>query len=174
MRDLMYLNPIVRAKALKLQALAQERLGLKIIFTDTLRTNAEQGALYAQGRKPLAEVNRLRAACGMGPITEKQNKSTVTKAPDASKSFHGFGLAFDIAIVDPTGKKIVWDHTSDWNNDGLDDWAQVGALAEEVGLEWGGNFSSIYDAPHYQDRMGFTLATLAAKGYAPGKVVEIV
>ena len=162
MRGLENLNSKVKAKALALQKLAKERLKLNVIFTDTLRTDAEQKAYYAQGREALDAVNAKRKAAGMSDISQAQNK-VVTRANSAGTTWHGFGLAFDIAITDSTGKKIVWDKSSDWNGDHKDDWAQVGALADEVGLEWGGNFTSIYDAPHYQDRMGMTLAVVNAK-----------
>ena len=39
------------------------------ILTCTLRTLAEQKALFAQGRLPLSEINRLRKIAGLGAIT---------------------------------------------------------------------------------------------------------
>jgi peptidoglycan L-alanyl-D-glutamate endopeptidase CwlK len=160
-RDIEKLLPIVKEKALLLQKLAKEKLGLRIIFTQTLRTNDEQIALFAQGRQSLGNVNGLRQIAGMPPITEKENHR-VTNARDASSSFHGYGMAFDIAITDSTGKKIIWNDKSDWNEDGVSDWIQVGKLGEELGLEWGGNFSSISDPPHFQYRYGLTIGELKA------------
>jgi peptidoglycan L-alanyl-D-glutamate endopeptidase CwlK len=168
MRGTQHLHPRVAQKSVKLIQLARDRLGLNVITTDTLRSAAEQAAYYAQGRNSLAEVNRMRGLVGMAPIGEAANRSTITKASTAAASWHGYGLAFDIAIVGPDGKTIVWSAKSDWNGDGKDDWASVGQLADEVGLEWGGNFTSIYDAPHYQDRMGFTIASIQAAGAKPG------
>lgn len=169
MRGTEHLHPVVRQKAVMLQALAQERFKLKIIFLDTLRTEAEQAAYYAQGRMGVVSVNQKRKAAGMPAIRASENK-VVTKAKSASASWHGYGLAFDIAITDAQGKQIIWNKNSDWNKDGKDDWAQVGSLADEVGLEWGGHFTSIYDAPHYQDRMGLTIQQAQAK-YPAGKVI---
>jgi hypothetical protein len=123
MRGLQLLHPRVQDKALKLQKLAKERFGLNIIFLDTLRSEAEQQAYYAQGRESLATVNAKRKLANLYAITEKENK-IITKAKSASFSWHGFGLAFDIAITDASGKKIIWDKTSDWNGDGKDDWAR--------------------------------------------------
>lgn len=171
MRGIDNLHPKVKEKALKLQKLAKDKFNLNVIFLDTLRTEAEQKALYAQGRESLATVNAKRKAANLGPITQAENK-IITKAQSASFSWHGYGLAFDIAIVDSTGKKIIWNKTSDWNGDGKDDWAQVGSLADECGLEWGGNFTSIYDAPHYQDRLGMSLATVQSK-FKPGFTVKV-
>ncbi len=161
MKDLDKLFPPIKEKALKLQQLAKERLGLKIIITQTLRTEDEQRAIYAQGRQSLANVNQLRLLAGMGPIPEKDNK-VVTKAASSKDSYHGYGLAFDIAITDSTGKRIDWSKASDWNDDGISDWIQVGKLAKECELEWGGLWSSFPDIPHYQDSRGLTIKELKA------------
>lgn len=162
-KDLNLLNPRLQYQFQLLQGRAKEKFGLTIICTQTLRTEAEQNALYAQGRKTLDEVNNCRKIAGMSPITDAQNKGRVTNAEHANQSWHGFGLAFDIAVVSPDGKHIIWDKTADWNADGIDDWTQVGSLADDIGLEWGGNFTSITDVPHYQNRMGMTLAQAQAK-----------
>ena len=167
MRGLEHLHPEVREKALVLEAVAKSELGLDLIFTDTLRTQAEQTALYSQGRASVEEVNANRARAGLSAISASANK-IITRAGPGS-SWHEYGLAFDIAIVYPTGRKIIWNRDSDWNQDGEDDWAQVGALAEGVGLEWGGNFTSIYDAPHYQDRRGMPIAQMKQQ-FTPGEV----
>lgn len=171
MRGLEHLNPIVKEKALKLQQLAKEKLNINIIFLDTLRTELEQQALYSQGRLSLSGVNLKRKQAGMGPISAKENK-IVTKAKTVASSWHGYGLAFDIAVVSPNGKQIIWNKNSDWNKNGKDDWAEVGSLADQVGLEWGGNFTSIYDAPHYQDRMNMTIQQAQAK-YKPGQTIVL-
>lgn len=172
MRGIENLNPKVKIKALALQELALSSLKLRIIFLDTLRTELEQQAYYAQGRKTLAEVNKIRWNAKMQQISAKENLRTVTNASSAKLSWHGYGLAFDIAVVDATGKQIIWDKRSDWNGDGKDDWAQVGTLAEKIGLEWGGNFTSLYDAPHYQDRMGLTIAQVQSK-FKSGQIASI-
>lgn len=161
-RDLDKLHPKVKEAALQLKALAAEK-GLKIIFTQTLRTKEEQAAFYAQGRQPVNKVNVLRGLAGLGPITDAENKSKITNASTIADSFHGYGLAFDIAITDSSGKKIVWNDKSDWNGDGVDDWYTVGKLADKIpGLEWGGNWNKLPDPPHYQMRFGLTIADLKA------------
>jgi peptidoglycan L-alanyl-D-glutamate endopeptidase CwlK len=162
MRDINTLHPYVRQKAEQLKAAAKAKYNLNIIITECLRTNDEQRALYAQGRSPLDRVNALRKAVKWAPITAAQNKFTVTNAAAADFSYHGYGLAFDIAVVDPTGKIIDWSSKSDWNDDDINDWLQVGELSYELGLEWGGNWSSRPDMPHYQYTFGRTIASLRA------------
>jgi peptidoglycan LD-endopeptidase CwlK len=159
-RSLEDLHPIVKEKALKLQELAGQ-LGIRVIFTQTSRTEAEQIALYAHARKSLDKVNELRAAAGMPAITAKDN-TWKTNAKTIKNSYHGYGLAFDIAITSPDGKVVEWDtKKTDWNKDGLSDWIQVGKLSKQIeGLEWGGFWSSSPDIPHYQYTFGLTIKDL--------------
>lgn len=82
----------------------------KYLIIETLRTREKQEALYAQGRKPLEEVNRLRNIAGLPDITEKQNEKCVT---NTLKSRHlpnaeGFAEAFDIVAFDRTTGDIIW------------------------------------------------------------------
>lgn len=159
-RSLDDLHPVVKEKALALQKLALDRLKLKLIFTQTMRTEAEQVALYAHGRKTLDKVNVLRAKANMAPITKVDN-TWKTNAKSIANSYHGYGLAFDIAITSPDGKTVTWDvKKTDWNSDKLSDWLQVGALAKELGIEWGGLWSSSPDIPHYQCTFGLTIKDL--------------
>jgi peptidoglycan L-alanyl-D-glutamate endopeptidase CwlK len=171
-KNLDLLVPEVKEQFLKLKDLALERFGIYIIITQTLRTDNEQSALYAQGRLDLTTVNIMRHRAGMGLINADENKKIVTKAPNAASTWHGFGMAFDIAITSPDGRRIDWSPTADWNNDTISDWDQVGSLADEVGLEWGGNFTNMYDAPHYQNRFGMTIAE-ARNTYVAGVTANI-
>jgi peptidoglycan L-alanyl-D-glutamate endopeptidase CwlK len=65
--------------------------------------------------------------------------STVTtvKYPN---SYHAWGLAFDICRAD--GKGAYYDKDNFF--------AKVGAIGVELGLEWGGNWISFKDRPHFQ------------------------
>jgi peptidoglycan LD-endopeptidase CwlK len=95
--------------------------GLDVLITCTLRSNAEQAALWAKGR----------TAPG----------SRVTDAPPG-RSAHNFGLAIDIVpLVD--GKP-------DWNGaDPV--WDQVGALGQAAGLTWlGAPGSPFPEKPHLE------------------------
>ena len=55
-------------------------------------------------------------------------------------SMHNYRLAFDIAIK--VNGKI------DWDNEAL--YAKAGAIGKSLGLEWGGDFKTIKDTPHFQ------------------------
>lgn len=63
-------------------------------------------------------------------------------------SLHNFGVAFDFCPV-VNGKL-------DWNNKTL--FKKTGELGVKLGLEWGGNWKSFVDLPHFQYLAGYVLA----------------
>ena len=146
---LLQVHPGLARRARALLA-ACEAKGCPMRITQGLRDGITQTALYAQGRQPLDEVNRLRRLACMPPITDDQNHE-VTNARDGF-SWHCFGLAADLcyAIGDPYRKNS---HTLTWD--------QIGGLAEANGLTWGGHFSNP-DRPHVQWTGGLTLADARA------------
>lgn len=145
-----YLVLPVRLRLEKLQAAAaREDIGFAVIYT--LRTGAEQHALFAQGRKPLSEVNRLRKEAGLAAIAEQENR-IVTKL---LTSVHQFGCAFDVAIIK--------DGKPDWNCTAL--YERLGELGEAIGLRWGGRFK-FRDLCHFEYTGGLTIAQLE-KGERP-------
>lgn len=157
MRDRNKLLPQLLSKLIELELLAKGK-GIRFIVTQTLRSEEEQTAFYAQGRDPVNEVNKLRSLANLSPITDKENK-VITKAKTVWDSFHAYGRAFDVAILNKDGK-VDWSEEADWNNSGLSDWVELGKIGESIGLEWGGNFSSLRDLPHFQLREGKTILDL--------------
>lgn len=95
--------------------------GVAVLVTQGLRTYAEQNALYAKGRtKPGKKVTNAKGG----------------------QSYHNFGLAFDVVVLDAMGK-------ADWD-DAHPGWALAGKLGKSVGLEWGGGWKRLKDKPHFQ------------------------
>lgn len=126
------LHPVVRARAVAfLQLCAQG--GLSVMVSQGLRSWEDQDALYARGRT-------------LPPIGRKH---VVTKAK-GGQSYHNFGLAFDIVILDAVGK-------ADWNS-AHPGWRAAGGLGRSVGLEWGGDWTRFKDLPHFQYTGGLSLA----------------
>jgi len=125
--------------------------GVPFALTCVLRTKAEQEAYYAQGRKSLVEVNKLRQTAGMGMLTPAENKYTVTKTlnskhfPDAS----GKSRAFDIVIM-KNGKVPTWDVKWDGDKDSIPDYLEAANIAQSVGLEAGAFWKTFKDWPHMQ------------------------
>lgn len=66
--------------------------------------------------------------------------SIITNAK-AGHSNHNFGIAFDVGVFE--GNKYLGDSPK---------YKAVGVLGTELGLEWGGNWKSIVDQPHFQLR----------------------
>jgi peptidoglycan L-alanyl-D-glutamate endopeptidase CwlK len=127
-----------------------EKEGLRYSILETLRTIEVQEAYYAQGRRPLAEINELRKKAGLYLLGAEEGNRTIT---DTMESVHLIGLAADIVPV--IGGKIPWII----DKDNAEFWLTFGRLGQEAGLEWGGTWPKFnefgigWDAPHYQ-RLG--------------------
>ncbi|OMD55437.1 MULTISPECIES: M15 family metallopeptidase [Paenibacillus] len=134
------LHPVVRSAATALIERCY-KLNIPILITQGLRTIAEQDALYAQGRtKPGAIVTNARGGY----------------------SYHNFGLAVDFALLLPNGSSVSWDMCRDGNNNQIADWQEVVKEAKGLGFEWGGDWTSFKDYPHFQMAFGLTLTQFRA------------
>jgi len=126
------LHPVVRAATERLVELAH-KAGVPIVITQGYRSIAEQDALYAQGRtKPGKIVTNARGGY----------------------SNHNFGVAIDFAVLLPDGKNVSW--TVDKN------WMAVVAFAKQLGFEWGGDWKSFVDTPHFEMIFGLSTANWRA------------
>jgi D-alanyl-D-alanine carboxypeptidase len=91
-------------------------------------------------------INQLVSA--LGASTEVADTFV---APDPSSGYHGFAL-WDIGVFD--------------NGQYLDEsplYGQVGGIGKGLGLEWGGDWSSFTDEPHFQIVPEAQLSDIAAK-----------
>ena len=119
-RDITLCHPELQQKAEKLVSACKGQ-GLLIGIGECYRTVAEQDALYAKGRT--------------------EPGSIVTNAKGISySSHHQWGTAFDIYRNDGEGAY----------NDSDGFFSKVGAIGVKIGLEWGGNWTSPVDKPHFQ------------------------
>src|SRR5690606_35479001 len=112
--------------------------GIRLRFAQGLRTIAEQDALYAQGRtKP---------------------GSIVTNAK-GGQSVHNYGLAFDIVILydkdkNGTFETASWSRTEDLDKNKKADWMEVVEYFKSKGWNWGGDWRSFKDYPHFEKTFG--------------------
>jgi peptidoglycan L-alanyl-D-glutamate endopeptidase CwlK len=118
---------------------------IRVRFTRVYSTYAEQDALFAQGRG-------------------KDKRKRVTNAR-GGRSYHNFGLAFDICLlIDRNGDGVFeeasWDTLLDFDRDGKIDWQEIVAIAKQYGWEWGGDWASFPDAPHFQKTFGLSVVFL--------------
>lgn len=133
---------IIDAKEL----VAKEGLDYKIICGT--RSWEQQEALYAKGRT------------APGP--------KVTNAKPGS-SMHNFGLAIDCGVF--KGKVYMDDSTP--ADKKLADMMhkQASTLCAKHNLRWGGNFKSLYDAPHFEYNTPYSLSQLCARREAKKSLI---
>ena len=74
----------------------------------------------------------------------------VTKA-DSWQSLHNYGLAFDIVLLYDKDKNGTFEFAS-WEQNKY--WMQVVNYFKTKGWEWGGDWKSFKDAPHFQKVFG--------------------
>ena len=124
-RSLSDLTPGVRAAAVEMVRRCHAA-GIHLLIYCTLRTNAEQAALYATGRtKPGAVVTNAK------PGQSLHN-------PDAT----GKARAFDAVPLLPSGQAA-------WGNTELVD--KMGRIGEACGLEWAGRWRGpLRERVHFQ------------------------
>ena len=148
------LHPDVVAKAEKvLEAMTAALTGRATVrFTYTLRTFKEQQDLYNLGRTVVNPDGKSKSK-PMGNI--------VTNAK-AGQSIHNYGLAFDIALI-IDGKEASWNTIKDWDGDGVADWMECVKIAKDNGWEWGGDWKTFKDEPHFQYDFGYSWQQLQAK-----------
>jgi peptidoglycan LD-endopeptidase CwlK len=116
------LTPETRAKANELIRLASLQ-GITLRITSTYRDAEYQDSLYAKGRTaPGSIVTNL----------------------SGSKSIHTSRQAFDVVPI--VNGRAEYSTTGA----GAERWATIGKLGVQVGLEWGGNWKSFKDFPHFQ------------------------
>ena len=106
--------------------LAMQALGYQMGVTDGLRSEAQQQALYAQGRTAPGDI-----------VT---NADGVTHKSNHQAHADGFGHAVDCAFL--MNGAFSWDDTLPWT--------LYGAMAKALGLVWGGDWHAIVDRPHVE------------------------
>lgn len=148
MRDITELHPRLQVLAAQLKETCAAR-GISILYSECLRTVAEQDALYAQGRTAPGSI-----------ITNTRGSSY--------RSQHQWGIAVDFYVdmdIDGDGSKADDAYN---NSTGLFD--TVGKIAVTMGLGWGGNWTSIKDRPHiYLPDWGSTTSKLISTYGTPEK-----
>ncbi len=117
--------------------------GVTLLVTCTYRSPEEQARLYAQGRTlPGRIVTRLKAGKSRHNAQTPQGLPAA-EAVDIVPLRHGrpvWGLSGNGVDEDP----------SDDDRDDLEVWQRCGQHGVDVGLVWGGNWTSFKDYPHFE------------------------
>lgn len=109
-----------------------------------MRSNEQQDALFAQGRQPLEEVNRLRIRVGLPPIKASQNtRVTNARGGQSNHNHTEWLLAYSrdqVSLAEGFAVDIV-DRRRGWDIPNAHFWTDLGALAKQHGCAWGGDWS---------------------------------
>ena len=141
--NIVTLLPCMQKRARQILQLGQrweKDTGLHVSILSGSRTYAEQDALFSQRPK-------------------------VTNAR-GGQSNHNFGIAIDIGLFDQNGK--YYTGATQGQEKAYIAFAQR-VKASVPDIEWGGDWKSIVDAPHFQYKTGLTLAQTRAK-FEAGKL----
>lgn len=96
--------------------------GIYLCVAQGYRSSAEQNTLYAQGRtKPGAVVTNAKGG----------------------QSNHNYGVAVDLCLYTSDGKNVIWESTTSR-------WKTVVSAMKAEGFEWGGDWKSFKDYPHFE------------------------
>lgn len=145
----------------------------KMRVTSTLRTFAEQTALYNLGR---TVKNR-------DGITKSRPMGQVVTNAKAGQSNHNYGLSFDFALIVDSNEDLIYDQTSwdtkkDYDGDLKSDWLEVINYFKLNGYSWGGDWISFKDMPHLEKTFKLTvkecLTRYTAKKFIPGTTYIII
>jgi RHS repeat-associated protein len=145
------LHPAIQQQARGF-VLSAKNAGIDLRVTSGIRSMQEQASLYGKGRDAKGNV---------------VDKNAIVTNAKPGQSYHNFGLAFDVAIVD--GKKNNWNTSST-------EWGKIGKLGETAGFEWGGRWTDLPDAAHFQDSFGLStkeLTNLYDTGRGNGDYVKL-
>jgi peptidoglycan L-alanyl-D-glutamate endopeptidase CwlK len=98
-------------------------------------------------------ISGLRTYAEQDALFAKGRTAPGPKVTNAKggESNHNFGIAFDVGVFD--GKNYLPSSPA---------YDVVGAIGVEIGLEWGGHWTSLVDKPHFQLRPDWA-ANLSAR-----------
>lgn len=147
------LHPLVKEKVKEFIIRAEKELGIKLRVVSAFRTWKEQTDLYNQ---PFDGKDND----GDGLIDEANEKVTNAKA---GESYHNFGLTVD--VVEIKDGKALWKNPN---------WQKIAALGKSIGFEWGGDWKSFKDNPHFQYTFGISLAELRKRYQSGNKQGEYI
>ena len=113
--------------------------GIDLLVTSTYRDNESQAALYAQGRT---------------------TKGGIVTNAKGGESNHNFGTALDVVPI--VNGQADWKTTADT-------WNKIAKVGKSLGFEWGGDWKSFVDKPHFEMTFNNSLAQMRKK-YESGEV----
>lgn len=125
-----------------------KKVGVMTMITSVDRDELAQMALYAQGRRPIDEVNAKRRIAGMLPIKESQNNivtwtlnskhiPVIVRLDDKGNPVKK-SRAFDFAVL--KDGLPIWDIKASVDGDLIPDYLECAIVGEGLGLRSGRTF----------------------------------
>lgn len=111
----------------------------------------EKCNLVLTGKAKVRIAQGLRTFAEQDTLYKKIPKITNAKG---GQSIHNYGFAVDIVLI-IDGKTASWDTAKDWDDDRKSDWMECVEIFKKHGWNWGGDWSSFKDLPHF-DKKGFS------------------
>lgn len=103
------------------------------------------------GKAEVRVAQGLRTFAEQDALFNKRPKVTNAKG---GQSVHNYGFAVDIVLI-IDGKTASWDTAKDWDGDKKSDWMECVEVFKAHGWNWGGDWKSFKDMPHF-DKKGFS------------------
>ncbi len=123
-----------------------------------------QSSAFQFVNKVQADLNMtIRVSSAFRSIAEQDAlfaKGNVTQAR-GGQSYHNYGLAIDVVEITNSGQ-------ANWNAD----WAKIASIGKGLGFEWGGDWTSFVDKPHFQMPFGKSVSELCLQHY-PDRAREL-
>ena len=107
----------------------KETTGKTLTITDGFRTFEEQDMLYCKGRPKDSFCAKKRLSTG----------GTIKTNRKGGESNHNYGNSFDVYFNNGGTVDVKADITPD-----------IAKIGKDLGLVWGGDFTTIEDAPHFE------------------------
>lgn len=111
----------------------------------------EECDLVLTGRAKVRIAQGLRTFAEQDALYKKRPKVTNAKG---GQSIHNYGFAVDIVLI-IEGKEASWDTVKDWDGDRKSDWMECVEVFKKHGWNWGGDWKSFKDLPHF-DKKGYS------------------
>ncbi len=113
------------------------------VFINTVQKDLGIKLRVIQGLRTIEDQNAIYAQGRTAP-------GKIVSNAKGGYSYHNYGLAIDVAEI--KGGIVIWETN----------WRSISTIAKALGFEWGGDFKSLADRPHFQYTMGHTVNDLLA------------
>ncbi|HHG84534.1 MAG TPA: hypothetical protein ENJ82_07285, partial [Bacteroidetes bacterium] len=114
---------------------------------------ASARALINKADKELGIKLRVPPKGGLRSFAvQNELKASGASTVGGGYSFHNYGMAIDLVEIK--------DGAALWKNPR---WAEIGSCGKSLGFEWGGDWTSFVDRPHFQMTFGYTTTQLLAR-----------